>query len=86
MANPIIVACAADTWVKVATGITSGNIHIRDTKPNRYLQTYRLTTQAAPTDDADAIPFDPSVLIATSASSDIYVKAIGAAGSVRVDL
>ena len=87
MANPIIVNLPSDTWVKVATGVTSGTIHIKDRSPNLYLQTYRITTDPAPINDSDAVEFGPDVgAISSTSEIDVYLKAVGADGSVRVDL
>ena len=88
MANPTIVNCAADTWVKVATNVTNGQIHVKDTSP-RYLSTYRVTGDPAPTDDADSVQLfasTPYSYISSTVAIDVYVKAIGEAGKVRVDI
>ena len=86
MANPLIVACPADAWTKVATGVTTGVVHILSTKPNRYLQTYRVTAGAAPADNDDAVPFTTPLQISAAAAIDVYIQPVGEAGSVRVDL
>jgi len=87
MANPLIVAIPKDTWVKVATGVLTGTIYLKKTSPAQYFQTYRMTTNPAPTDLADAIAVRGEELnIANSALIDVYIYAAGAAGSVRVDL
>ena len=83
---PII--CTADTWVKVATAVTSAVIHKLSLLPGVYKQTYVDTGEAAPTDDDNAIAyFDNcnSETFADSTSSDIYIKAVKKAGSVRTD-
>jgi hypothetical protein len=89
MAAPLVVTCTKDTWVKVATGITSATIHRLSVAPNLYRQTFVLTTVAAPTDDSTAaLMFSDSPneeIVESSAAIDYYVKAVGAAGSVRVD-
>lgn len=87
MADPVIVACAADTWVKVATNVTTGFVWIMKSGPNVYVQTYRDTGEAAPTDDTDAVKMPPPGMpISASAGIDVYIKARNVAGSVRVDL
>ena len=86
MADPAIKACPADQWTKVATNVTTGIIHITETAPNVYLQTYRDTGEAAPTDKDDAVPFDTPLLISSSAGIDVYIQPVSKAGEVRVDL
>ena len=90
-ANPAIIACPADTWVKVATDILVGTIYRRSAIPRVYLQTIRLTGVAAPTDDSDAAELfiesgNNESSISSDAAVDVYVKAVRDAGEVRVDL
>lgn len=90
MANPLKVPCPANVWTKVATGVTSGTVVKLDSTPAKYLQTYRLTGETAPSDDTDAgilFEFDKnSAEIGHNVSIDVYVKAVTAAGAVRVDI
>ena len=86
MADPVIVPCPAGAWTKVTTNVTAGIVHILKTDPDKYLQTYRDTGGAAPTDLSEAVPFDTPLQISAAAGIDVYVQPIGAAGSVRVDL
>jgi len=87
MADPVSVSCTVGGWTKVATAVTSVTIHVLKTDPDLYAWTYRLTGTAAPTVLAgDGVPFDGSLPLVLSASSDVYVWPIGAAGSVRVDV
>jgi len=87
MANPAVVACAKDTWVKVATNVTAGQVHILSGAPSQYSQTYRLTGGDAPTTLAEAVVMSAvSLPISAAAAIDVYVYAHGAAGSVRVDV
>lgn len=87
MADPVIVALAADTWTIVATGVTSGQVWIREKPPIRYLHTYVMTGNPAPTDNSKAVPFyNEMIPISASAAIDVYVKAVNVAGEVRVDL
>ena len=55
MAASAPISCTANTWVKVATGVTSAVIHKLSTSPNVYKQTYVETAAAAPTDDTNAV-------------------------------
>ena len=86
--NPSVLECPADTWVKVATGVTSGRVHRLSTNPSSYSQTYRVTADPAPTDDDDAsVLFSrcDSEPIDSDTAIDVYVKARGRDGSVRID-
>ena len=85
---PVVVPCAADTWVKVATAVTSATIHKIGLLPGVYKWTYVANLAAAPTDDSDAVlAFGDKDLLEfiDSASSDVYIKAVKKDGSVRVD-
>ena len=86
MADPVITACPVDVCTLVATNQTSGVIHILKTYPDKYLQTYRDTTNPAPTLISEGVPFKNSLQISASAGIDVYVWCRGKAGSVRVDL
>jgi len=89
MANPVIVDITPkDTWVKVATAVTYGEVWVINNDPN-YLHTYKLTGEAAPNDTTDrpkAVNLDINASIAHDALIDVYVMATGAVGQVRVDL
>ena len=88
MANPVIVDCPADTWTKVATNVTTGQIHKKKYNA-KYIQTYVLTGQAAPTNNDLAVPIFTggcsSAAISAASAIDVYLKPLGIAGSVRVD-
>lgn len=94
MANPLIVACPADVWTKVATNVMSGTINkpydddeIAD--PIGYLQTHRITGAAAPTLKTEGvICFSESSneIIDSSFAIDVYIMALQKAGKVRADL
>jgi len=87
--NPVTFDLAVDTWVKVATAVTAGVVRRLSTLPERYLQTIRVTGDPAPTTDADAARLFTSndyAGISSDSAIDVYVKARGAAGKVRVDL
>ena len=87
--NPVIVALPADTWTKVATDKTVGTIYKRSLSPHLYKQTIRKTGDPAPTDDSDAALIFGTCLesiISSDAGIDVYIKPVGHAGEVRVDL
>ena len=86
MANPIVVTCTKNTWVKVATNVTSGLVHILDFTPNLYLQTYRITGDPAPTLLTDAVPLENKDEISATSGIDVYIMAVTDDGKVRVDL
>jgi hypothetical protein len=92
MANPAIVACAVSTWVKVATSVAAGMVHIVTTAGSGgehlvYLQTYRITGGAVPTLVTEGVPLiGLSTPIQSSFDIDVYIMAIGAAGSIRIDV
>jgi len=86
MADPVIEACPAGEWTAVATNQTTGVIHILKTDPDKYLQTYRDTGEAAPTLIGEGVPFEGSLQISAAAGIDVYIWPIGKAGNVRVDL
>jgi hypothetical protein len=82
------ITCTANTWVKVATAVTSAVIHKLGLSPNVYKQTYVATGASAPANDNNAVlafGCSDSFVFADSTSSDIYIKAVGVDGSVRTD-
>lgn len=86
MADPVTVACAADSWTKVATAVTTGFIWIKDTKPV-YQVTYRMNGNPAPTDLSTAWPMpQPGYIINDDNAIDVYVYPVGNNGSVVVAL
>ena len=89
MANPAIVAAAADQWNLIASGVTNGQVHRKDTSPSVYLQTYRSAGDPAPTDKSEGVQVfvagDQADIAATSAI-DVYLYPVGSDGAVRVDL
>lgn len=88
MANPINVTCPKDIWTKVASNITSGVVKIIDTRPNLYLETYRINADPSPANNDGANPVDSNreLIIQSSLSIDIYIQPVGADGEVRVDI
>lgn len=91
MANPVYPqACTKNAWTKVATNVTTGVLHIKQSGV-RYLSTYRMTGVAAPTEKAEGAPMfieNPyREYISASAGIDVYVWADGDIdGVLRVDL
>jgi hypothetical protein len=86
--NPLVVSCPEGVWTLVASNTQSATIHKLSVEPGVYKQTYRISGQAAPTDDADAIIIfetDTLHVFSHSPGVDIYIKAIGGDGSVRLD-
>ena len=88
MAASAPITCTANTWVKVATNVTSATIHKLSVSPNIYKETHVATGAAAPANENNAIlAFSgcDSFIFSASAASDVYIKAVGVAGSVRTD-
>lgn len=88
MANPSIKTLTVNTWEKVATNVTAGAIK-KMKRGVTYLETYRMTGNAAPTDQEEgAVIFtgSNSETIAASAGIDVYIMAVGRSGKVRVDI
>ena len=90
MADPVFVDCIKNTWQKVATNVTVGQIHKVSVSPNVYRQTYRDTGGAAPTLESDGVLVfakSDSEQISSDAPIDVYIWAYGDNdGRVRVDL
>jgi hypothetical protein len=87
MADPVIVAITpADTWVKVAGPVTSGQIDALKSGPNAYLRTYVDAGGAAPSGKTKALRFFNNFQIESSVSIDVYVMAVGAVGEVLASL
>jgi hypothetical protein len=89
MANPVFVNCPANTWMRVASNVTTGQVWKSDKSPNLYLQTYRMTGNAAPVNQSEGVPcFHSNVFeeISSSAEIDVYIYAVGVDGRVRVDI
>jgi hypothetical protein len=82
------ISCPAGQWTKVATNVTSATIHKLSVLPGVYKQTYVATGAAAPANDNNAVvAFGDcdSFIFSESTLSDVYIKAVGAVGSVRTD-
>lgn len=86
--NPEVITCPDGVWTLVALNTQSATIHKVSVEPGLYKQTYRISGQAAPTVDDDAIIIldtDTLHVFSHSPGVDIYIKAIGGDGSVRLD-
>lgn len=87
--NPQIFACPENVWVMVANGVTSGTLHRLDVLPEHYLHTYRLKNDPGPVNNEDAALLFSGTSVFAAISNDVdidvYVKAIGADGRVRLD-
>lgn len=79
---PSIQPLTKDTWTKVATAVTTGQIEVLDTRA-RYQFAWVLTAAAAPTAGSRMIGWGK---IQSSAPIDVYLLAERADGSVRLHL
>jgi len=94
MADPIFIDLPKNVWTKVATNVTSGQIHKKTEAPQEYLQTYRDTGGIVPPDTEEGkeqgvLMFrdDPiTELISAISGIDIYVYPVEKAGKLRLDL
>ena len=91
MADPLVVSCAQGAYTKIATDVTKGEIYKMTTYAGGYLYTYRDTGEAAPTAKAEGVEIFRNGSIVQpiwerSAGVDIYIWAVNAIGSVRVDV
>lgn len=87
--NPVVTDLTANTWVKVATNVTSGAIKKLSNKPAKYLETYRTTGGTTPSgieEGAELFFNTVSESILSDTAIDVYVMAVGDSGKVRVDL
>ena len=87
MADPVIIACPVDIWTKIATDVTTGQVHTLDKGPKVYLHTYRDTGGAAPTSQSEGVKIsESSIPIEAVSGIDVYIMPLRVSGSVRVDL
>ena len=98
MSDPSIISITPYTVTKIATSVKTGNIHRFPLTCNRFLFTYRLTGEAAPSESTmlaegiELFQFEDSEVINNSANIDIYVYAFTdyetktKASSIRVDV
>ena len=87
--NPVPVSCTADTWTKVATSVKSGMIHKLTKIDTKYLQTFRLTGEAAPTLKSEGVVVfenSSSATISSTVDIDVYIYSIGVTSTIRVDV
>jgi len=86
MANPELIDCLVDTWTKVASNVTMGNVWKKNSLAE-YYQTYRTAGADAPTNREDGVVFnDLMIPISAQAGIDVYIYCHGQDGKVRVDL
>jgi hypothetical protein len=88
MPNPQLTNCADGVWQLIATDQIFGYLFKMDNKPNKYLFTYRLTGQPAPTEATEGTPIfvtDEKKFVISGLGIDIYVMAVGGDGRVRYD-
>lgn len=90
MANPVYpVNVVKDGWRKVATSVVTGTIYKMKTDTT-YLQTYRLTGEAAPTLRTEGVrlfqEFPDMERISSPAPIDVYVWCDNEDGILRVDV
>lgn len=87
--NPVIIACPANAWVKVASEVLVGTVYRRSAIPGVYLQAIRVAGDPPPADNSEIVgAFGKSGEFGISSDTpiDVYVKALRIAGEVRVDL
>ncbi len=86
MADPAVVDVPEDAWLKVATNVLTGYVHILKYDA-LYQQTYRLTGVAAPTLQSEGAEMSrPGAPIEALSGIDVYIYCTSAAGKVRVDV
>lgn len=96
MANPAVISIPKDVWTKVATNVTAGVIRKNNSAtsyaPTVYLQTTRITGQAAPTSIAEGAKMfvdsfsTETEVISSNSAIDVYVMALAIDGELRVDI
>jgi hypothetical protein len=86
MASPVAFDLTKNTWTKVATNVTEGQVWIVENRPV-YMHYYVATGGAAPTDTTLGSPMpEPGLPISVDVASDIYIRAGGYDGRVLVSL
>ena len=88
MPNPATTNCTAGVWTLIATDQIFGYLYSKKRGPAKYLYTYRLTGEAAPTSSDEGVPIfisDEKKFIISGLGIDIYVMAVGSDGAVRYD-
>lgn len=94
MADPAFIDLPSDEWTKIATNVTTGQVHLVNTDPNIIKHTYRDNGSAD-----DPLVTDPNGLTGTpvfvgtiieqiqsSVGIDVYLFPVKKASRVRVDL
>lgn len=85
--NPTAISIPSNTWIKVATNITIGQIYLTIHPNHYYLVDYRLTGSTAPTDQTTAVtPNSTSIQILNSESIDVYVYCKNNVGGAVVSI
>ena len=87
-ADPSLIVVTKGAWQKVATNVTTGQIHIKNNSPDSYFQTYRITGTSAPTvlDEGVYMPWGKMQTISSAAGIDVYIYCKGKDGRIRLDL
>jgi hypothetical protein len=88
MPDPTQIQCPEGVWTIVGTDQIFWYIQKMDNRPTKYLFTYRMTGNAAPTAQTEGVPIfmsDEKKLIFALDGIDVYVMALGADGRVRYD-
>ena len=75
MANPVLVECLNNVITKVAENVTTGFIKPLDRAGIDYSESYRMTGDEAPANNADFVPFPGILEISSSAPIDVYIIA-----------
>ena len=93
MGTPVFINLPADTWTKIASDVSVGQVHLVDTAANLIRSTYvQPTGTAAPADNAElGVPAFQDGTVEKMASGsgssmDVYLRPKGVASRVRVDI
>ena len=92
MATPTFVDLPADTWTKIATNISVGQVHLVNNSANVIRSTYvQPSGGAAPTTVAEGVPaFQEGTTEQMASNSgtgmDVYLRPESVASRVRVDI
>jgi hypothetical protein len=87
MADPVATSITKNTWVKVASNTKVGVISVKDWQPSDYYYDFRLTGEAAPTDDLTSIQLRTwQLIIQDTANIDVYMKCLNYTGNVIVSI
>lgn len=91
MADPVFVDCTEDEWTKVATNITTGQIHKANEEPFSYLHTYRISGDPPPSGGFEEgimifLNNELSEPISFISGIDLYIFCVKVDGRVRIDL